>query len=226
MNYLKPGIKRGDFTAEEDLTIITLQQQLGNKWSTIAARLPGRTDNEIKNHWHTALKNFQETQTASSSSSTTTTTTTTFEASYDHDQNNPHEVYDDLSSLPNSSKESNLLDRCNNNNIVTAPMSTSSDYQAAACDEIYNKSQTIEIESCINIGSYYSSETLFGEYQSFWEHPLIFPMETSLYTDPADFMVSTSDQWEFQENNIYTYANSYYYDEHGNYDLCTFGHIV
>ncbi|KAK2644240.1 hypothetical protein Ddye_019435 [Dipteronia dyeriana] len=187
MNYLKPGIKRGDFTAEEALTIITLRRQLGNK-------LPGRTDNEIKNHWHTTLKNFQETQTTSNSSSSTTTT---IEASYDHDQNNPHEVYDDLSSLPSSSRESNSLDCCNNNNIVTAPLSN---YRAAASDEIYNKNQTIEIENCINIGNSYSSETLFGEYQSFWEHPLLFPMETSLYTDPADFMVSTSDRWEFQRS--------------------------
>ncbi|XP_020413057.1 transcription factor MYB29 [Prunus persica] len=55
-NYLRPDIKRGNFSQEEEQTIINLHALVGNKWSAIANNLPGRTDNEIKNFWNTHLK--------------------------------------------------------------------------------------------------------------------------------------------------------------------------
>ncbi|KAL5095916.1 hypothetical protein RYX36_000243 [Vicia faba] len=55
-NYLRPGIKRGDFTEQEEKMIIHLQDLLGNRWAAIASYLPQRTDNDIKNYWNTHLK--------------------------------------------------------------------------------------------------------------------------------------------------------------------------
>nr|GMC99387.1 myb-related protein 306-like [Ipomoea batatas] len=55
-NYLRPGIKRGCFTDQEEKMIIQLQALLGNKWAAIASYLPERTDNDIKNYWNTHLK--------------------------------------------------------------------------------------------------------------------------------------------------------------------------
>ncbi|KAL6493866.1 hypothetical protein OROGR_031775 [Orobanche gracilis] len=71
INYLRPDLKRGAFSHQEEQLIIHLHSILGNRWSQIAARLPGRTDNEIKNFWNSTIKKRLK----NNSNNDTTTTT-------------------------------------------------------------------------------------------------------------------------------------------------------
>ncbi|CAA7406127.1 unnamed protein product [Spirodela intermedia] len=58
-NHLRPNLKKGPFSEEEEQLIVELHFKMGNKWARIATHLPGRTDNEIKNFWNTRLKRRQ-----------------------------------------------------------------------------------------------------------------------------------------------------------------------
>ncbi|KAG2313791.1 hypothetical protein Bca4012_064417 [Brassica carinata] len=120
INYLRPDVKRGNFSKEEEDAIIHFHQTLGNKWSKIASFLPGRTDNEIKNVWNTHLKKrlFPNSSRSSSYSSISCPHDRTTEA--DHNKNCAI-VQEKGNSRDNESQDSPSSSRLHGNDMYTKP---------------------------------------------------------------------------------------------------------
>ena len=64
LNQLKPGIRREPWSEEEERILHEVHSKIGNKWVAIAAQLPGRTDNCVKNHWNSMLRKRQRREAA------------------------------------------------------------------------------------------------------------------------------------------------------------------
>ncbi|KAG5578635.1 hypothetical protein H5410_058769 [Solanum commersonii] len=67
VNYLNPDLKHGKMTPQEERLVLEFHSKWGNRWSRIARKIPGRTDNEIKNYWRTHMRKKAQEQRRKSS---------------------------------------------------------------------------------------------------------------------------------------------------------------
>nr|GEX55536.1 transcription factor MYB62-like [Tanacetum cinerariifolium] len=150
LNYLKPDVKHGNLSPQEQLLILELHSKWGNRWSKIAQHLPGRTDNEIKNYWRTkvqkqarhlkidsnskrfveALKQFWlprllEKVEQSSPSSSSSTSTTTMEA---YQKNLSHQALSNETHIENTYSSSSIC--CLNSTEIVLPYLPESSLQS------------------------------------------------------------------------------------------------
>ncbi|CAH1412991.1 unnamed protein product [Lactuca virosa] len=94
LNYLRPDVRRGNITPEEQLLIMELHAKWGNRWSKIAKHLPGRTDNEIKNYWRTRIqKHIKQAENFSGQTSSGHTDQATTSSTQTCNALNPMETY-------------------------------------------------------------------------------------------------------------------------------------
>ncbi|XP_047317922.1 MYB-like transcription factor EOBII [Impatiens glandulifera] len=112
LNYLRPDVRRGNITAEEQLLIMELHAKWGNRWSKIAKHLPGRTDNEIKNFWRTRIqKHVKQAENSNplmqgyehndhNANSSASTSTSQMSGIVGHNQQHEHHANDNYSIQP------------------------------------------------------------------------------------------------------------------------------
>uniref|UniRef100_A0A7N0V4H9 Uncharacterized protein n=1 Tax=Kalanchoe fedtschenkoi TaxID=63787 RepID=A0A7N0V4H9_KALFE len=148
LNYLKPGIKRGNMSEDEEDLIQRLHKLLGNRWSLIAGRLPGRTDNEIKNYWNFHLKTrvLGETETNNIPSKHKTSRTSYYEKEPTTSGNNNHECHAGNPNANQIDNECQAAGNLNANQINEADNCFDWSPHISDCSEWVNRLLDLDVE--------------------------------------------------------------------------------
>lgn len=56
LNILRPNLKKGEWTLQEDALLMGLSHKIGHKWSSIAKHMPGRSEAQVKNRFYSHIK--------------------------------------------------------------------------------------------------------------------------------------------------------------------------
>ncbi|KAL9145169.1 hypothetical protein ABFS82_13G022400 [Erythranthe guttata] len=156
VNYLKPGVKKGNFSKQEEDLIVELHAQLGKRWSVIAAKLPGRTDNDIKNFWHTRIRKREPKNPTAEIIITNPSSTTTELASCEESVNKSASSNNTTASSSLSFDDDNLWDDIfqladinnNSNNDFFPPLASSDENYYFSDSQLHYTSELPSSNSC------------------------------------------------------------------------------
>lgn len=60
-NHLDPALKKGAaWTSQEDSMLLSTMEAVGSKWAFISKKLPGRSDNGVKNRYNSILRSAKK----------------------------------------------------------------------------------------------------------------------------------------------------------------------